>query len=367
MPEYTLAYPRKVVVRTVIRLVARLLMWVFTRTTITGKENLPKETPLILVGNHVALLEVVMMALYTPWLVEMIGTGDVPLDPQFSALINTYGMIPINRGSMDRQGLNMALDVLKQGGVIGIFPEGGIWETSLKQGRTGVAWLSHKANAPIVPIGFGGIEGALSAALNLKRPRLTMNIGPVIPPISVDGQSRRQALEDGAALVMERIEALIPEADKREAQVIDEHFDFAYQAYDAAGESIALPAEPTVIHREDLGHLFHRPTIFNTLEHNMRLPVHALQNLEEKQDPQALADAIQTACNYLDEHPYFLSYRFGYEAAQGMVDGLVELQAVCRWAQDAGYRLTLNPIRRYHRPDSDQEVVEMTVGQAHEM
>ena len=46
------------------------------------------------------------------------------------------------------------------------------------------------------------------------------------------------------------------------------------------------------------------------------------------------------ARDYLDEHPYFLSYRFGYDVGQGMVDGLDELQAVCRWAQEAGYRLT---------------------------
>jgi len=63
-----------------------------------------------------------------------------------------------------------------------LFPEGGIWYPGAKEAKRGVAWLSHRADAPILPIGFGGLEGALDAIFKLKRPELVMNDGTLIPP-----------------------------------------------------------------------------------------------------------------------------------------------------------------------------------------
>lgn len=361
---FSIPFPRRVLRRSAARLLGRALMALFTRTTITGREHLPKEGPLILVGNHVAVMEVVLMVLYSPWLVEVLGTADIPLDPAFAFIINSYGMIPINRGSMDRSGMNMALDVLRQKGVVGIFPEGGVWDTSLRQGRTGVAWLSSKANAPIVPMGFGGTEGALGAILRLKRPRLTMNIGPVIPPIQVEGKGRKEALEAGANLVMERIEALIPEEDKRRRlQVVDEHFDFEWQLVDAQGQPVNPGGCGSLSQPQALGQFFYRPMILNTLARNLRLPVQPLQQLAS--DPQQIADATQAVLTYLEANPYFLSYRFGYETGGAMQTGLTELRDIARCAAANGYSLALNPIRRYRRPDSAAEIIESGASRAH--
>ncbi|MBZ0298472.1 MAG: 1-acyl-sn-glycerol-3-phosphate acyltransferase, partial [Anaerolineae bacterium] len=105
-------YPRRVLIRFLLRLLGRVLIRVFARPQVTGLENLPEHGPLILVGNHVALVEVVMMALYVPWTVEFIGNGDIPFDPRFAWMVNLYGMIPVNRGSTDRKELNVPLDVL---------------------------------------------------------------------------------------------------------------------------------------------------------------------------------------------------------------------------------------------------------------
>jgi 1-acyl-sn-glycerol-3-phosphate acyltransferase len=363
----SIRYPRRVIIRSAIRLFGRAAMALLTRTTITGRENLPKAGPLIVVGNHVAILEVVMMALYAPWLVEFLGAGDIPLDSRYAPFVNTYGIIPINRGSMDREGLNMALEVLQQKGVVGIFPEGGIWETTLKQGRTGVAWLSYKANVPILPMGFGGIEGALTAALTFKRPRLTMNIGTLIPPITVDGKSRKQALEDGARLVMERIDALIPEEDKLHRQhIYDERFDFTLEICDSNSTPVNLDGL-RISQPEALGQFFYRPVLLNTLERNLKLPVLPLQNLDSERSPNAIEEAAQTILDYLVKNPYFLSYRFGYEAAGAMQTSLTELRDIARWAGEKNYTLRLKPSRRYRLSENGEEIVETGLAEAHRM
>ena len=361
----SIPYPRKPVLRGVLRVLGRGLMSVFTRTTVNGIENLPKGGPLILVGNHVAVLEAVMMVLYVPWLIEVVGTGEIPLDPRYAPLIHTYGFIPIRRGDMDREALNGAVDVLKQGGVVGIFPEGGIWELSMKKGRTGVAWLSYQANAPILPIGFGGVDGALAGIAKLKRPRLVMNIGHAIPPVraDVEGKSRKESLQDAATVVMRQIESLIPEEDKRRwNRIRDERFELHISVQAADGKAVELPQELTITHPDMVSKFFHRPLLLDVFARNLRLPVQALQHLDTEHDPRRLADATQVVLNYLETNPHFLSYRFGYDEGSDMKTGLQQLHMLAEWAQKQGDQLTITPIRRYRRRGHDEEIVENNPG-----
>ncbi len=363
--QYTIRYPRKVLARTLLKGTARALFALLTRTTVTGLENLPKQGPAILVGNHVAMIETVLMMAYPPYQVEMIAAGDIPWDKRFAPLINAYGVIPIKRGSMDREGTSMMLDVLKQDGIIGMFPEGGIWETGNKGARTGVAWLSNKANAPVVPVGFGGIEGALAGIVSFKRPRLTMNIGQAIPPIGVEvsGKSRKDALEEGANLVMERIEALIPPEDRQQHNRIEsERFDFQFELKKPSGE-IVTP-QIALTHKEALSKFFHRPVLLDVLARNLERPVQPLQRLDN--DPAQIAAAAQEILNYLtSENPQFLNYRFGYETGAEMQAGLTELRYLAQWAAQQGTTLTLKPLRWYRMAGSQEEVMEDKPGEMH--
>jgi 1-acyl-sn-glycerol-3-phosphate acyltransferase len=359
---YTLTYPRRVVVRGVLRTVARAAMKLLTRTQVSGREHLPASGPLILVGNHVAIVEVVLMVLHVPWLVEVMGVGDVPLDPTFAPLINTYGYIPIKRGSMDRTGMTMALDVLRQDGVVGIFPEGGIWEASAREARSGVAWLSSKAGAPIVPIGFGGVAGALEAMVRLKRPHLTMNIGQPIPPISdrVPGLTRKEALHDAASTIMARIEALIPAEDRLAApRIAEEYFELVIELTNAAGESVPLPAELHLTDGAALAKLLHRPVLLLTLARNVRLPVQPLQQLQRQPSAMDLARASEVALNYLEnDNRYFLSYRFGNDEAQAMLRGLAQFQRIAQWAADNGCQLRVQAARHYRLANQSELIIE---------
>ncbi len=353
-------YPRRQLIRAPFRVVGRMLMRVLTRLTVTGQENLPKRGPLILVGNHVALLEAAMMILYVPYEIEVMGTGEIPLDPRYAPLANAYGFIPIRRGAMDRRAMGMALGVLKQNGVVGMFPEGGIWESAFKRARTGVAWLSYHANAPIVPIGFGGIDGAIAAAMKFKRPRLTMNIGPALPPIREEpGKPLKQILEEGSVRVMSQIEALVPEEDKRRwNRIRDERFELQLSVTRPDGLPVVVPSELSLTQPEMLSKFFHRPLLLDVMSRNLSLPVAPLQRIHETQDAAALAQAATAALDYLNTNPHFLTYRFGYDQGAGMREGLERLRDITRWAAQEGYRVSVTPIRRYRRRGSDEEIME---------
>ena len=77
----TIRVPRRRVIRAGLRGLGRLLVAGLTRTQISGQERFPPHGPLIVVGNHIATMEVVLMAVCTPWHVEMLGTGDIAPPP----------------------------------------------------------------------------------------------------------------------------------------------------------------------------------------------------------------------------------------------------------------------------------------------
>jgi 1-acyl-sn-glycerol-3-phosphate acyltransferase len=377
--SYSIAYPRRQVARGALRLVARALLPLLSRTEVTGREHFPEGGPLLVVGNHIAAMEVVLMVTYAPWTIELLGPGDIPPPPAMHAIARLHGYIPIYRGSPDRGALTQALEVLEQGGVVGLFPEGGIWDTGDKPAKRGVAWLSHRAQAPILPIGFGGVEGALTALLRLQRPRLSMSVGTVMPPVTLEeGAPRKDALRQAAARVMGEVERLIPPGDRMQHPTLrDERFELHLSLHDASGAEVALPPERAIAHAAALCKVFYRPAILDIWEHDLHMPVAALRHMEADRlrsaddrpgdnDPAGLAAALDHVLRYVQEtNPGFLSYRFGMREGAAMAAGLEELRALARWAAAAGHTLSVTMVRRYTLTDREGEIVEHSPGQAH--
>jgi 1-acyl-sn-glycerol-3-phosphate acyltransferase len=360
----TITFPRKVI-RGVVRTLGRLLLPVAFRIQITGRGNFPQRGPLLVVGNHTAAMEAVLMAVYTPWPVEMLGAADIPHEKVTQVAIWIFGFIPIRRGHVDRSGLSQALDVLKQGGVVAVFPEGGTWERGAMRAQTGVAWLSYRAHAPVLPIGFSGTLGALGAALRLKRPKLAMNVGTLLPAASLpQGKPRKLYLEEYAAQVLDAVNALLPADDPaRQAGIAGERFELQVAVQGADGEPVSYPPGLAIQHTTALAKLLHRPVVLKIFAENLRLPTRALQNLHDEHDAGMIVDAIQSILNYLrDENPYLLTYRFGPQEAGAMQAGLAELLALARWAAESGIALTITPMRRFYSLDQGREVVQIEQG-----
>ena len=88
--------------------------------------------------------------------------------------------------------------------MVGLFPEGGVWEVGKQRALPGISWLSYRSGAPILPIGFNDTAGAMGAGLIFKRPYLKMFVGQVLPPASIpEGMAKKVYFQDHAAQVME--------------------------------------------------------------------------------------------------------------------------------------------------------------------
>jgi 1-acyl-sn-glycerol-3-phosphate acyltransferase len=108
----------------------------------------------------------------------------------------------------------MILAALEAGRPVMIAPEGGRSHTpGLHRGKPGIAYIVHKANVPVVPVGIvGSTDDFLSKALHAKRPRLEMHIGKplCLPPVTGKGAQKHASLQRNVDQIMLAIAELLP-------------------------------------------------------------------------------------------------------------------------------------------------------------
>jgi len=334
--------------RRVLRIVGKVLQPILSRTTVSGRANIPKSGPLIVVGNHSAYVETILMLMVMPWPIELMGATDVPLRGRFTFLNQLWGVLPINRGEIDRTGLKAAADLLDAGDTLGIFPEGGIWDRKIGDARLGVAYLSQQTGAPILPIGFGGVIGATEKIVRFQRPRFTVNIGKLIPavPSPANYRERKAIAKTASDTIMNAIYQLVP-ADDEINKLGDrtEAYSFDVQLTNASGAVVPIPSELAIPYGDDLALFFYRPVLLSVVIDNLERPAAAaLTRLDTERDPAAFAVALREMLQvFVTEKPGFLGYRLGYKRAANVVDGLQHLLKLAEWAEPQKLHMHIVP------------------------
>jgi 1-acyl-sn-glycerol-3-phosphate acyltransferase len=185
-----------------------------TRLEILGEENMPKSGPLLLVGNHFSFIDPVAVVRMAPWPVEFVGGAVTPHAPLWSQVIPfLWGYHKLYRGTGSRNALRTAEAIVKRGGIVSIFPEGGNWATVLRPPRPGTAFLATRTGVQVLPLGFYGFTQVFPSLGRGKRAIATINIGKPIGPFSAAGSGRdhRALLDEIGHEIMKRIADLLPE------------------------------------------------------------------------------------------------------------------------------------------------------------
>ena len=352
----------RAVLRIILKKLGQLLLRAFTRHTIHGAGNIPLHGPCIIAGNHRGLMEVFLMVSASPRPIEVLGAGDVPLDRRYRYFAHAYGFIPYKRGQMDRRALMKAQNVLKHGGVVGIFPEGGIWKAGRKSAHRGVAWLSETSGAPVVPVGFGGITGAIDRALRLQKPRLETRIAPAMSAPS-DKTNRRTAMSQFAERVLDRIDTLIPEWDQGEVQEPEfEEFTLLVHSSPSADPSgaVATDVSDGVVHRDELSRFFHIPVLVDVLYANLhRTGLYPFRDFTRSYPAADVARAAAIITGHVKHtNPAFLTYRLGDERAARVMEALESLRTLATSQANPGAEnarfIRITPVHRSRMPGDTQ-------------
>ncbi|MGO3146895.1 MAG: lysophospholipid acyltransferase family protein [Leucobacter sp.] len=155
------------------------------RPWVEGAENIPETGPVIIVGNHLSVIDSFFMPLMVDRRVYFLAKSDYFTGKGLKGwLVKTFmlavGQLPIDRsgGKASEGSLNTGLGVLDRGEVLGIYPEGTRSpDARLFRGRTGVARLVLESGATVVPIVMIDTEKAMP--IGVKFPRIR-RIGTVI-------------------------------------------------------------------------------------------------------------------------------------------------------------------------------------------
>ena len=134
------------------------LIYILFRPTVVGRENIPKEGPLVLAGNHTKWLDPEMLcAVVKKRQVHFLAKIELFQGP-VSIIAKGMGAIPVDRKNHDKKALSNAVDSLKEGLCIGIFPEGTINRTDdvIMPFKIGAVKMSHEANAKLIPFVITG-------------------------------------------------------------------------------------------------------------------------------------------------------------------------------------------------------------------
>lgn len=128
------------------------------RVKIIGKENIPKEGALLFCGNHRTYLDPPLITVTAGRKMSFMAKEELKSNPLMRFLCFAYDGIWVKRDSKDIGSLKTAMKLLKNGGCIGIFPEGTRNGMEKNDGKlkNGAAYMALKTGAKIIPIGIQG-------------------------------------------------------------------------------------------------------------------------------------------------------------------------------------------------------------------
>jgi 1-acyl-sn-glycerol-3-phosphate acyltransferase len=147
------------VVKAILTPVLRLLF----KVSPDGRERVPSQGPAILASNHLSFSDSIFLPLVLRRRITFVAKAEYFDDRKTAWFFRAVGQIPIRRGggSASRRALDSAMEVLRAGGLFGIYPEGTRSpDGNLYKGHTGVARLALESGAPVIAVAMVGTREA---------------------------------------------------------------------------------------------------------------------------------------------------------------------------------------------------------------
>jgi 1-acyl-sn-glycerol-3-phosphate acyltransferase len=167
-------------------LIGPVARW-YVRPRWLGREHLPRHGPFLLAGNHMTMIDPVVIAMGVPRRVTYVAkskyySGTSLTRRALAWFLEAVGQIPIDPASADTASpaLDTASRILREGGVVALFPEGTRSpDGRLYRGRTGVMRLALHLGIPVIPVAVRGTrEVRLPGQPSPRRGRVSVTYAP---------------------------------------------------------------------------------------------------------------------------------------------------------------------------------------------
>lgn len=137
--------------------VVKTILTPLYRIKIIGKENFPMDGGVLICANHIDNLDPPVVGLTCPRDIHFMAKEELFHAPILKQLLPTINVFPVKRGLSDKKAIRTGLTHLKEGRVLGLFPEGTRSKTGeIGKGLAGAGFFALRTNAAVVPCAIIG-------------------------------------------------------------------------------------------------------------------------------------------------------------------------------------------------------------------
>ena len=176
-----------------------------------GVENIPREGGVLLVSNHISLLDPVIVGSAANREIHFMARSNVFNVPLLGPLISVFNAYPVNRGRPDLGALRRTITLLKKGNAALIFPEGTrSFDGNLGKAHDGACFIAHRANVPTIPVYHKGAEKMMPrGSRRIRRAKLSVTFGkPIDFSHIVESEIKREMYQEMGVQMMGAISSL---------------------------------------------------------------------------------------------------------------------------------------------------------------
>ncbi len=196
----------------VARVLVRMLLFLLTRCEVKGKENVPRQGPLLVVSNHLHAYDPAVVGVTLGREVIFMAKKELYHFRLRGYFLRGFGSFPVHRGKLDRKAIRQSEKVLADGMALAMFPEAKrSYSAQLQSALSGSALIATRSGAPILPVGLTGTERLDGVGWAFRRPRLAVNIGKPFSIASAGTKLSKAELAEQTHFIMERIAELLPQ------------------------------------------------------------------------------------------------------------------------------------------------------------
>lgn len=180
---------------------------------VVGRENVPLEGPVIIASNHLNNADPPVVSLALPRYPMFMAKREMITWPILGAAFRIFGAFPVRRGGADLSAIRTAAEVVNDGNMLVMFPEGTRSRTGgLTKGHPGTALIALRTGAPIIPIAVTGTEQitwpwVFIKPRSIKHIKITLGEPFTLPPVE---KINSEAATEATELIMRKIAELLP-------------------------------------------------------------------------------------------------------------------------------------------------------------
>ncbi len=189
-----------------LRPLANIVVRAKYKTEYIGVENVPEGGGFIMAANHITALDPIIIAVGCKTPMHFMAKDELFKNKLIGAFLAGLNSFPVDRTKFDFESVNYAIEIVKRGEVLGIFPEGTRSpDFTPQKGKGGVCYIAKECKCDVVPVSLYTSDGAKSGT------KLTVRYGKPIKYEDLKFNPESKKMKDlryATGLIMDEITKL---------------------------------------------------------------------------------------------------------------------------------------------------------------